>query len=153
VHHSKVTRVLAQSGLPRTDPPQRRSKVDPYLSLILETLQKYPVLTASRLFAMVCVRGYKGSPDHFRHIIACLRPRPPAEAYLRRLQCKTDIFCAQDFQADDVEAKCASCSPRLLHHQHVPRIADINHDGNAAQTGKDLTQQLKSFVGKLAGLG
>jgi transposase len=83
VHHGTVTRVLAQAGLPRTDPPQRGSKVDPYRPLILETLQKYPQLTASRLFAMVCERGYNGSPDHFRHVIACLRPRPPAEAYLR----------------------------------------------------------------------
>jgi transposase len=32
---------------------------------------------------MVCERGYKGNPDHFRHLIACVRPRPPAEAYLR----------------------------------------------------------------------
>jgi transposase len=84
VHHGTVTRVLAQAGLPRTDGPQRPSKVDPYLPLILETLKKYPKLTASRLFAMVCERGYKGSPDHFRHLIACVRPRPPAEAYLRR---------------------------------------------------------------------
>ena len=84
VHHGTVTRVLAQAGLPRIDRPQRPSKVDPYLPLILETLQKYPKLTASRLFAMVCERGYKGSPDHFRHLIACVRPRPSAEAYLRR---------------------------------------------------------------------
>src|SRR6202051_3927670 len=28
-------------------------------------------------------RGYRGSPDHFRHLIACHRPRPKAEAYLR----------------------------------------------------------------------
>jgi transposase len=83
VHHGTVTRVLAQAGLPRIDRPQRPSKVDPYLPLILETLKKYPTLTASRLFAMVCERGYKGGPDHFRHVIACLRPRPPAEAYLR----------------------------------------------------------------------
>jgi hypothetical protein len=83
VHHGTVTRVLAQAGLPRTDAPRRPSKIDPYLPLILETLQKYPRLTASRLFAMVCERGYKGSPDHFRHLIACVRPRPPAEAYLR----------------------------------------------------------------------
>jgi hypothetical protein len=31
-------------------------------------------------------RGYRGSPDHFRHLIACHRPRPKAEAYLR-LRC------------------------------------------------------------------
>jgi hypothetical protein len=28
-------------------------------------------------------RGYRGSPHHFRHLIACLRPRPKAEAFLR----------------------------------------------------------------------
>ena len=83
VHHGTVTRVLAQAGLPRVDGPRRPSKIDPYLPVILEVLNKYPKLTASRLFAMVCERGYKGSPDHFRHLIACVRPRPPAEAYLR----------------------------------------------------------------------
>ena len=49
VHHSTVTRVLAQAGLPRTGPPRRRSQVEPYLPFILETLQKFPALTASRL--------------------------------------------------------------------------------------------------------
>jgi transposase len=83
VHHGTVTRVLAQAGLPRTDPPRRRSQVEPYLPFILETLQKFPALTASRLYAMVRERGYRGGPDHFRHIVACHRPRRPAEAYLR----------------------------------------------------------------------
>jgi transposase len=83
VHHGTVTRVLAQAGLPRTGPPQRRSQVEPYLPFILETLQKFPALTASRLYAMVSERGYGGGPDHFRHLIACHRPRRPAEAYLR----------------------------------------------------------------------
>jgi transposase len=57
--------------------------VDAYLPFILQTLEKFPKLTASRLYAMVRERGYRGSPDHFRHIIACHRPRRPAEAYLR----------------------------------------------------------------------
>jgi transposase len=83
VHHGTVTRVLAQAGLPRTNPPRRRSQVEPYLPFILETLQKFPALTASRLYAMVRERGYRGGPDHFRHIVAWHRPRPPAEAYLR----------------------------------------------------------------------
>ena len=45
--------------------------------------EKFPTLTASRLYAMVKSRGYSGSPDHFRHLIALHRPRPKAEAYLR----------------------------------------------------------------------
>ena len=83
VHHSVVRRVLAQAGLPRLGPPPRPSQVDPYLPFILQTLEKFPKLTASRLYAMVRERGYRGSPDHFRHRIACHRPRPKAEAYLR----------------------------------------------------------------------
>jgi transposase len=83
VHHSVVRRVLAQAGLPRTGPPARPSRVDPYLPFIRQTLEKFPKLTASRLYVMVCERGYRGSPNHFRHVIACHRPRRPAEAYLR----------------------------------------------------------------------
>ena len=83
VHHGTVTRVLEQAGLPRTDAPRRVSMVDPYRPFILETLQQYPDLTASRLFEMARERGYDGGPDHFRHIIACIRPRPHAEAFLR----------------------------------------------------------------------
>ena len=83
VHHSVVRRVLSQAGLPRPGPPQRPSPIDPYLPFILQTLEKFPTLTASRLFAMVYERGFRGSPDHFRHLIAEHRPRRPAEAYLR----------------------------------------------------------------------
>jgi transposase len=83
VHHSVVHRVLAQAGLPRTGAAPRPSRVDAYLPFIRQTLEKFPKLTASRLYAMVRERGYRGGPDHFRHLIACHRPRPKAEAYLR----------------------------------------------------------------------
>lgn len=83
VHHGTVMRVLAQSGMPRTGPPTRRSQIEPYLPFVIETLRKFPTLTASRLHAMVRERGYRGGPDHFRHLVACHRPRRPAEAYLR----------------------------------------------------------------------
>ncbi len=83
VHPETVGWVLAQAGLPRIGPPRRASKIDPYLPFIRETLAKFPTLTASRLQAMVCERGYRGGKSRFRAIIACHRPRPPAEAYLR----------------------------------------------------------------------
>jgi transposase len=82
VHHSVVRRVLAQAGLPRIGSP-RGSKIDAYLPFIQQTLETFPTLTASRLHGMVRERGYRGGPDHFRHLIACHRPRPKAEAYLR----------------------------------------------------------------------
>jgi hypothetical protein len=83
VHHTAVARVLAQAGLPQSGRPPRPSRIDPYLPFIRQTLETFPTLTASRLHAMARERGYRGSPDHFRHLIACHRPRPPAEAYLR----------------------------------------------------------------------
>jgi hypothetical protein len=92
VHYSTVQRVLAQAGVPRQQ-PVRASMVEPYLAFINETLAKYPTLRASRLYAMVRERGYPGAPDHFRSIVARLRPRPAAEAYLR-LRTLTYFFAA-----------------------------------------------------------
>jgi transposase len=83
VHHGTVERVLRQAGLPRLGPPPRPSKIDPFLPLIRQTLAQFPTLTASRLYAMVRERGYRGSSHHFRHVVALHRPRPVAEAYLR----------------------------------------------------------------------
>ena len=83
VHHGTVHRVLAQAGLPRIGGLQRPSQIDAYLPFIHETLKKFPSLTASRLYAMVCERGYRGNHYHFRHLISVHRPRPVTEAYLR----------------------------------------------------------------------
>jgi hypothetical protein len=71
--------VLAQAGLPRVGAPPRPSKIDVYLPFIRQTLESFPTLTASRLFVMAYERGYRGSADHFRHLIACHRPRLKAE--------------------------------------------------------------------------
>ena len=84
VHHSTVERVLGEAGVERARQRRRRtSKLDPYMAFITETLERFPTLTAARLFDMVTARGYTGGPDHFRHRIAQLRPRRPREAYLR----------------------------------------------------------------------
>lgn len=83
IHHWTVERVLAQAGLPMTGGVQRPSQLDIYLPFILQTLEKFPTLTAARLYAMVRERGYRGGPDYFRHVVSLHRPRPKAEAYLR----------------------------------------------------------------------
>ena len=83
VHHGTVQRVLAQAGVPRAARVARASKIDVYLPFLQETLQQYPRLTASRLYAMASARGYLGSASHFRYLIAQVRPRKSAEAYLR----------------------------------------------------------------------
>jgi transposase len=83
VHHSTVRRVLAQAGVAGARQSLRPSMADPYLPFLLETLERYPRLRASRLYQMARSRGYPGGPDHFRSLVARLRPRPAAEAYLR----------------------------------------------------------------------
>ncbi|RQR45930.1 IS21 family transposase [Burkholderia sp. Bp9126] len=83
VHRETVQRVLTRAGLPRIGPVSKPSMIEPYLPFIRQTLEKYPSLTASRLYSMVRERGYKGAPDHFRHLISLHRPRKPAEAFLR----------------------------------------------------------------------
>lgn len=83
LHRDTVDRVLTQAGLPRVVSIRRPSAIDGYLPFILETLERFPRLRASRLYAMVKDRGYPGRPDHFRHLIARHRPRPKREAYLR----------------------------------------------------------------------
>lgn len=84
VHHSTVRRVLAQAGIEvKKKGTVRASIIEPYMAFIMQTLEKYPTLRASRLHAMVRERGYGGGPDHFRAIVSRLRPRPAAEAYLR----------------------------------------------------------------------
>lgn len=83
VHHETVRRVLRDHGVPASKLPHRKSKVDPYLPFIVETLDRWPNLPASRLHQMVCARGYTGASGRFRAIVASLRPRKPAEAFLR----------------------------------------------------------------------
>ena len=84
VHHSSVERVLGEAGGQRERQRRRLgSKLDPDMGFITETLERFPTLSAARLFDRVKVRGYTGGPDHFRHRIAPLRPHRPREAYLR----------------------------------------------------------------------
>lgn len=83
VHRDTVRRVLREHNAAAPGAPLRRYLVDPYRPFMLETLQKYPTLAASRLHDMVCERGYAGQASHFRHLVAQMRPRPPAEAFMR----------------------------------------------------------------------
>ena len=54
VNHYTVERVLSEAGVERDRQRRRRaSKLDPYLALISETLERFPTLTAARPFDMV----------------------------------------------------------------------------------------------------
>lgn len=83
IHHSTVRRVLSRRGFLPPPVVQRRSKIDPYVPLIKRTLEKFPKLNSARLYQMAKERGYSGAPDHFRHMVARLRPTYRGEAFLR----------------------------------------------------------------------
>jgi transposase len=83
LHHTTVQRVLRQTGVQATEISTRSSMADPFVGFIVEQLEKYPRLCASRLFEMVKARGYPGGPDHFRRVVGRHRPRKPAEAFQR----------------------------------------------------------------------
>jgi transposase len=83
VHYDAVRRVLRKNAQVAPGRRLRPSIVDPYIPFILETLTRYPRLTASRLWQMARERGFVGSLDHFRGHVSRHRPHPPAEAYLK----------------------------------------------------------------------
>ena len=82
VHHAVVARARRRRAAPAR-PAAAVIEGGCELPFIRQTLEKFPTLTASRLYAMARERGYRGGPDHFRHLVACHRPRRPARAYLR----------------------------------------------------------------------
>src|SRR5882724_10777901 len=75
VHRTTVQRVLRQIGVDPKVVAPRASMADPFVPFIVEQLEKYPRLRASRLFEMVKARGYPGGADHFRRVVGRHRDR------------------------------------------------------------------------------
>jgi transposase len=82
VHDDAVKRVI---GLfePRPPQPPRPRKVDSVKDFIIETLERYPRLRATRLYDMVKPRGYSGAVRTLRRYVSEIRPPPRREAFLR----------------------------------------------------------------------
>lgn len=83
VHRDTVRRVLGAHNVLPNRQALRARLIDPYRVFIEQTLEKFPTLNAARLYVMVRERGYKGGAEHFRHLVAGMRPRRAAEAFLR----------------------------------------------------------------------
>ena len=76
VHHSTVERVLGEAGVERErQRPRRPSKLDPYMEFITETLQRFPTLTAARLFDMVATPALPTSATASRSSVRVARVR------------------------------------------------------------------------------
>jgi transposase len=68
--------------------------LDPYLPLVRQTLEAHPRLRATRLHQMLRDRGYRGSVEQLRRVVARLRPQPQ-EAFLR-----LHVFVGEQAQVD-----------------------------------------------------
>ena len=74
VHPEAVRRALNRPAGP---PPPRSPRLritDPYLPLLLETLERYPRLRSTVLYRMLCERGFAGSVVQLRRVVRQLRP-------------------------------------------------------------------------------
>jgi len=82
VHHDVVERAIGSLG-PEPAAGPRPSILDPYKPLVRETLEQYPKLRSTRLYDMLCERGYRGSARTLRRYVSAVRPSPKREAFLR----------------------------------------------------------------------
>jgi transposase len=92
--HPDTVRAALDTDRFRSQPRLRDRLTDPYLDFLRQTLQQYPRLRATRLYQMIRLRGYAGSVNQLRRVVAELRP-PQREAFLR-----LRTFPAEQAQAD-----------------------------------------------------
>jgi transposase len=86
LHHDTVARALALERVTgKTHSQIRPTLLDPYKALLLETLERHPTLTSTRLHEMAKARGYPGGPLQVRRWVRTVRPSSRAEAFLRRV--------------------------------------------------------------------
>jgi transposase len=83
VHSDVVDRVVGPHGPEPKEGPPRPSVLDPYRGFVLDTLQRYPRLVATRIYDMLTDRGYTGSLRTLRRFVLPHRPESPREVYLR----------------------------------------------------------------------
>jgi transposase len=95
VHHETVRRALNRDRAIHPGPQIRPSALDPYKAFITATLEQYPRLRATRLWAMLRDRGYPGSAVQVRRYVRTVRPAARSEAYFR-----LETFVAEQGQVD-----------------------------------------------------
>jgi transposase len=95
VHHDTVRRAIESERFIRPGAQIRSSALDPYKAFITATLEQYPRLRATRLWAMVRDRGYPGSAIQVQRYVRTVRPAARAEAYLR-----LDTLAGEQAQVD-----------------------------------------------------
>jgi transposase len=95
VHPDTVQRAIERDRFVRAGSQIRPSLLDPYKAFIMTTLEQYPRLRATRLYAMLHDRGFAGTAVQVRRYVRTVRPGARAEAYLR-----LDTMRAEQGQVD-----------------------------------------------------
>ena len=101
VHPDTVRRAIEVERFQHAE-PLRPSIVDPYLPFVREALEQHPRLRATRIHQMIRDRGYAGSVEQLRRVVARLRPQPH-EAFLR-----LQVFPAEHYGESRVMVRTAS---------------------------------------------
>lgn len=83
VHHDTIRGAISAERFRRALPRVKASPLDPYKAFIIETIEKYPRLRATRLHQMVKARGFTGSVRQVRRYVRKVRPARRHEAFLR----------------------------------------------------------------------
>jgi transposase len=84
VHDDVVERVLGRPGpRPKTALPLLSPALEPFVGFLDETLSRYPRLVGTRVFDMLCARGYTGSLRTLRRYLRQNRPLPRSEVFVR----------------------------------------------------------------------
>ena len=81
LHPSTVRSALETDRFNRAK-PLGRTKLDPYIDFIQQTLKRYPRLRATRIYQMIRPRGYEGGIVQLRRLVRRLRPASQREAFL-----------------------------------------------------------------------
>lgn len=82
VHRDVVERVIGPIG-PEPKGGARARVLDGYDGVIDETLTRYPTVVATRIYDMLCQRGYCGSLESVRRVVRKRRPAKPREVFTR----------------------------------------------------------------------
>src|SRR5881296_1607105 len=83
VHHDTVRHAIEADRFIRPGAQVRPNALDPYKAFLAATLEPYPRLRATRLYAMLRERGFAGSAVQVRRYVRTVRPAARAEAFLR----------------------------------------------------------------------
>ncbi len=75
IHRNTVTKYWNVSSVPKKKEELRESLVTPHMSYITERLDKWPELSAERLYQEIKTKGYQGSTRTLRREVAKIRPR------------------------------------------------------------------------------